>query len=80
MQPLCAPIDKYARFALLEDELIDERCASPTNSKGFERNVRVDTGSPQKIYRPILPVNVCAGKGCADSNHIMAFFVRSKRG
>jgi hypothetical protein len=41
------PIDKYARYALLEDELIDEligkRHASPTKSKGREKDVWVET-------------------------------------
>lgn len=67
VHPLRAPIGKYARFALLEDELlIDyERRALPTEGKGCERDVRVETGSiisPRKKHRQIIPVNICGAK------------------
>ncbi|KNG85121.1 hypothetical protein ANOM_007091 [Aspergillus nomiae NRRL 13137] len=59
--PLRPPIDKYARYAILEDELIDERCDLLIKSR-YENDVRVELGSPRKKHRPITPVNICGGK------------------
>ena len=60
--PLRPPIDKYARYALFEDEPIDWR--HDTFSKQKERNsdVRVETGSPRKRPRSTGPPKTCGGK------------------
>lgn len=59
--PLRPPIDKYARYAILEDELIHERRDLVIKSKD-ESDVRVELGSPRKRHRSIIPVNICGGK------------------
>ncbi|KAE8419816.1 hypothetical protein BDV36DRAFT_128091 [Aspergillus pseudocaelatus] len=62
LHPLRPPIDKYAQYAILEDELIDERCDLLIKSKVRGNDVRVESGSPRKKPRPIIPVNICGGK------------------
>ena len=58
--PLRPPIDKYARYALFEDGLIDSRYDI---SKQKERNdVRVETGSPRRRPRSTGPPKTCGGK------------------
>ena len=58
--PLRPPIDKYARYALFEDGLIDWRYDI---SKQKERNdVRVETGSPRRRPRSTGPPKTCGGK------------------
>ncbi|GAB1194725.1 hypothetical protein APSETT444_003974 [Aspergillus pseudonomiae] len=59
--PLRPPIDKYARYAILEDELIHERRDLVTKSKD-ESDVRVELGSPRKRHRSIIFVKICGGK------------------
>ena len=59
--PLRPPIDKYARYALFEDELIDWR--HDISSKRKERNdIRVATGSPRKRHRSSDSPKTCGGK------------------
>ncbi|KAE8146961.1 hypothetical protein BDV25DRAFT_43161 [Aspergillus avenaceus] len=55
------PIDKYAQFAIIVDDLYDEQSGSPIKSKVRNNNVHC-TGSPRKKLRPIIPVNTCGGK------------------
>ncbi|PTU20182.1 hypothetical protein P175DRAFT_0517166 [Aspergillus ochraceoroseus IBT 24754] len=69
-QPLRPPVDKYARYAILENELIDEWRGLPMKSKVRERDVHVETGSLSKKHRSIIPVNICGGKKCSSDTSI----------
>ncbi|KAJ5085026.1 hypothetical protein N7532_009797 [Penicillium argentinense] len=60
--PLRPPIDKYARYALLEDELIDWRRDLFTKQKVRSSDVRVESGSPHKKPRSTGPLKTCGGK------------------
>ncbi|KAE8352719.1 hypothetical protein BDV28DRAFT_134607 [Aspergillus coremiiformis] len=62
LHPLRPPIDKYAQYTILEDELIDQRCSLLPKSQARRNDVRVESGSPKKKLRPIMPVKICGGK------------------
>ncbi|KAJ5800115.1 uncharacterized protein N7518_002183 [Penicillium psychrosexuale] len=63
-QPLKVPIDAFARYAFLEDDLLEDQVNASIKRKTMLDDVRAETGSPRKrrFRRSLGLTNICGGK------------------
>lgn len=56
------PIDKYAQYAVLQDDLIDEPIRASSKTKRYKRDVNLQSTRSKEILFRSVPITTCGGK------------------